>query len=64
VSASNVADSLSVFRVTTSLPESIAILDTYGFPKLLVAYCLVVGLLRWRHGEIPIETELASWTNR
>jgi len=59
VSASNVADSVSILQVTTSLPEAIEILSAYGFPKNIVAYALVLGYLLWRHGEVPIETKIA-----
>lgn len=58
VSPSEAADGLSLFQVTTSLPESVGLLGSYGFPKVIVAYCLVLGYLVWRHGEVPVAADL------
>jgi hypothetical protein len=64
VSAPDAAESLSVFQVTESLPESLDVLGAYGFPKMAMAYVLVLAYLVWRRGEVPVETGIARWSDR
>lgn len=59
--AASTADSLSLLAVSQSLPASIAVLGEYGFPKLLLAYLLLLAVLTVRHGEVPVEADVARW---
>jgi len=61
VSAPDVAETASVFQVTQSLPGPLQVLGAYGFPKMIVAYVLVLAYLAWRRGELSLETGIARW---
>lgn len=52
-----------VFQVTGSLPGVLGVVDEYGFPKMVVAYLVLVGWLKWRRGELAIEAGIARWTD-
>lgn len=54
VAPSRTAEGVAVFQVTQSLPGPLQTLATYGFPKMLLAYALVVTYLYWRHGAVPL----------
>lgn len=61
VPADAAPETASLLAVTTSLPQSIAVLGEYGFPKVALAYALLLAVLRWRHGEVPVEADVARW---
>lgn len=61
VPAADTATALSVFGVTRTMPDAVATLNAYGFPKLLVAYGLVLGLIVYERGEIPVVADIARW---
>ena len=52
----------AVVRVTGSLSGIPGVLDQYGFPKMLIAYVVIVAWLRWWRGEVPIRTDIARWS--
>lgn len=54
----------AVIRVAGSLSGALGAIDQYGFPKMVVAYLVVVTWLKSRHGEIPIRTSIAEWNPR
>lgn len=55
-------DGLAVFRVMESLGGLAGGLSGGRLPQILVAYLLLLGLLRWRHGTVSICTDIAEWT--
>lgn len=61
VPASATPDTASLLAVTLSPPASLAVLGDYGFPKMLIAYAFLLAFLTWRHGEIPVEADVARW---
>lgn len=61
VSAVNAPESVSVFAVTQSIPEPLGVVGSAGFPKMVVAYLLVLAYLGWRHGGVPIDADVARW---
>jgi len=52
----------AVVRVTGSLSGVPGVLDQYGFPKMVVAYVVILAWLRWRRGEVPVRTDVARWS--
>jgi hypothetical protein len=64
VAGSSAVETLAVFQVTQSLPAPLAVLGIYGFPKMIIAYCLVSMYLLWRHDGIPVETGIARWSGQ
>jgi len=50
-----------VIQVTGTLPGVFGTIDQYGFPKMVLAYLVVVAWLLWRHGEIPLQHSIARW---
>jgi hypothetical protein len=56
------SDRAAVFTVSGGVP-GVDILNT-GFPKVVLAYLLLLGWVRWRHGEAGIETAVAEWMPR
>lgn len=52
----------AVIRVTGSLPGVLGLINQYGFPKIVVAYLMVVAWLIWWHGEISTQNGIAWWT--
>lgn len=61
VPATAAADTASLLAVEQSLPASFAVLGEYGFPKMVLAYMVLLAVMRWRHGEVPIEADVARW---
>lgn len=53
------ADSPTVFQVTQTLPGLLSVVNQTGFPKLLVAYLIIVEWLRLRHGNVSIRRDIA-----
>ena len=49
----------AVIQVTGSLSGVLGTIDQYGFPKMVLAYLVVVAWLLWRYGEIPFQHSLA-----
>ena len=54
----------AVMRVTGSLPGVLGRIDQYGFPKMVMAYLLVLAWLTWARGEIPLQSFIARWEGR
>lgn len=52
----------ALLRVTGSLSGVPGVLDQYGFPKMLVAYVVILAWLRWRRGAVPIRSDVAQWS--
>ena len=61
VPASATAGTASLLAVRQSLPDSVAVLGEYGFPKVVLAYLLLLAFMTWRHGEVPVEADVARW---
>ncbi|PSP99438.1 hypothetical protein BRC89_04645 [Halobacteriales archaeon QS_4_70_19] len=55
-------DRAAVFVVSGGVPGP-ELLNT-GVPKVVLGYLLLLGWVRWRHGEVGIETAVATWTRR
>jgi hypothetical protein len=55
---------LSVIQVTGSLSGVLGTIDQYGFPKMVLAYLVVVAWLVWLHGELPLQGSIARWNGR
>ena len=51
----------AVIQVTGSLSGVLGTIDQYGFPKMVLAYLVVVAWLLWRHGETPFQYSIARW---
>ena len=51
----------AVIQVTGSLSGVLGTIDQYGFPKMVLAYLVVVAWLLWRHGETPFQRSIARW---
>ena len=49
----------AVIQVTGSLSGVLGTIDQYGFPKMVLAYLVVVAWLLWRYGEIPFQHSIA-----
>ena len=49
----------AVVRVTGSLSGVLGAIDQYGFPKMVIAYLVVLAWLAWRRGEIPVQNTIA-----
>lgn len=64
VAAPSDTTDLAVFEVTTELPEAIAVLGAYGFPKMVIAYGLVVTYLAWSRGGVGVEPGIARVNDR
>lgn len=56
---SSPANGPTVFQVAGSPPGILGIVDQYGFPKMAVAYVLVVAWVKWRRGEVSVQREIA-----
>lgn len=54
----------AVIQVTGSLPGILGSIDQYGFPKMGVAYLVVLVWLRSRRNEITIQDSIARWKER
>lgn len=51
----------AVLEQTGSLAGVLGTVDQYGFAKMVLAYCLVVGWLVWRRGDLPLQAAIAQW---
>ena len=49
----------AVFTVAGSLPGALGVVSQYGFPRVVLAYLLLLGWLRWR-GTVGLEPEIAN----
>lgn len=58
-SAANAGAGPAVFSVSGSLPGILGVLGQYGFPRVVLAYFVLLGWLRWRRGSIDLEGRLA-----
>lgn len=56
------ADRAAVFVVSGGVP-GVDLLNM-AYPKMVVAYVLLLGWLRLRHGEVGVEADIAEWTER
>lgn len=54
----------AVIQVTGSLSGVLGMIDQYGFPKMVMAYFVVLTWLLWRRGEIPVQKSIARWDGR
>jgi len=50
----------ALIRVTGSTAGPLGAIDRYGFPKMVIAYLVVLAWLTWRRGEIPLQTAIAQ----
>lgn len=64
VPASATAGTASPLAVRQSLPGSVAVPGEYGFPKMVLAYLLLLAFTTWLHGEVPVEADVARWRPR
>lgn len=62
VPVSAAGDRVAVFAVSGGFPGFDLL--NMGFPKVLLAYLVLLGWLQWRHGGVGIETAVAEWTPR
>lgn len=51
----------AVIRVTGSLSGVVGAIDQYGFPKMVVAYLVVLAWLSWWRGAVSIHDGIARW---
>jgi hypothetical protein len=51
----------AVLQVTGSLSGVFGTIDQYGFPKMVLAYLVVVAWLLWQHGDLPLQHAIARW---
>lgn len=54
----------TIAQASTSLGGLAGNLSAGAVPHVLLAYLLLLGYVRWRHGEVGIATALAEWTGR
>jgi len=54
----------SIAQASTSLSGFVGLLSAVAVPHIWVAYGLLLGYIRVRHGEVGIVTTLAEWTRR
>lgn len=59
VPAADAAETVSVFQASQTMPGSLDVLAGYGFPKMMVAYGMIVAYLAWRHSGVPLEARIA-----
>lgn len=64
VPAAAAGDRLGLVAVGNSLSGLGGTLSGGAIPQLLVAYVLLLGWIRWRHGEVGVETDLARRRER
>lgn len=61
-SASRASDGPALFEVAGSLPGGLGTVGQVGFPRLILAYLLLVAWLRWRRGGVPVRrTVVRRW---
>lgn len=53
----------AVVRVSGSLSGVLGRIDQYGFPKMVLAYIVVLAWLLWRRGDIPHHDSIAQWNS-
>jgi membrane protease YdiL (CAAX protease family) len=63
VRAEQAGDVLSLFAVTGGVPGP-AILSELAFPRMVMAYVLLLGWVWLRRGEVGISEEIVRWTER
>ena len=63
-SAGSAADGLIVFEVSGSLPGVLGTINQYGFPKMVVAYLVLLAWLWWRRGDVSIRSEVVERAGR
>lgn len=63
VRADRVGDALSLFAVTGQVPGP-AILTALAFPRLVMAYLVLLGWVWLRQGEVGISEDVVRWTGR
>lgn len=51
----------AVGRTTGSLPGVLGVINQYGFPKMVVAYVVLLAWIQWRHGEVSVKPEIVQW---
>lgn len=54
----------AVIRVTGSLSGVLGRIDEYGFPKMVLAYLVLLAWLTWKRGEIPLDDSISRWSGR
>ena len=59
-SATSAANGATIFAVEGRMPGLLGTLGQYGFPKLLVAYVLVLGWLTWQRGVVSFDRDILS----
>lgn len=53
----------ALVQVTGSLSGIPGVFDQYGFPKMLIAYVVILVWLRWRRGAVHIRSDVARWSS-
>jgi len=53
-----------VFAKTGSLPAVLGVTDAHGFPKVLLAYLLLLAWIRWTQGRVPLHRGIARRADR
>lgn len=51
----------AVIEVAGTLSGVLGTIDQYGFPKMALAYLMVVAWLLWQHSELPLQHSIAQW---
>jgi len=54
----------SILQVTGSPSGLSGVLDQHGLLTMPVAYVVLVGWLLWRHGELPVRSDIARWSGK
>lgn len=62
--ADMVEDSPSLFVVTETLPGLIGTVSARRMPQVAIGFMLLVGWVKWRQGEVCIETRITQWRPR
>lgn len=63
VGAGRTGDLPALFAVSGGIPGP-AMLTELAFPRLVLAYVLLVGWIRVRKGEVDVDEDLARWSGR
>ncbi len=51
----------TMIEVTGTFSGVLDTIDQYGFPKMVLAYLVVVAWLLWQHGELPVQHSIVQW---